>query len=101
MVSIIENEKELENVVGGIKAKHVVGIVLGVAGASAIVVGGKFAYDVYQEYSAKMGDHGLLEGARSWISNGLNAANITYKSPWDRAVSDTANWFIDYNDNNK
>lgn len=47
MVSIIENEKDLENVVGGkIKAKHVVEIACGVVGVALLVVGGKFVYDV-------------------------------------------------------
>lgn len=101
MISVITNEEELENVVGGIKARHVVGTIVGIVGLAALVVGGKFVYDVYQEYSDKNLNHGLWNAGKSWGSDLLNAGNVTYKSPWRRAVSSTANYIFDYTHNKK
>ncbi|MBR2579468.1 MAG: hypothetical protein IKE41_04970, partial [Clostridia bacterium] len=67
-----------------------------VTGAALLAVGGKFAYDVYQEYRDKTGDHGLVNTVTSWGGDILSAGGVTYKNPWNRAVSSTANYLIKY-----
>lgn len=105
MISIIENEEELENVVGGIKAKHVVKITLGVVSAAVLVVGGKFVYDVYTEYNAKTNSSGDVRGAfdafGSWGKDVLDEAHMVHKSPWERAVTKTTNAIIQFQSENR
>lgn len=105
MISIIENEEELENVVGGIKAKHVVKITLGVVSAAVLVAVGKFAYDVYTEYNAKTNSSGDVRGFfgafGSWGKDALDGTHMVHKSPWKRAVTKTTNAIIQFQSENR
>ena len=86
MVQLITNEEELENVVGGIKAKHVVLAVI-------VIAGGKFTYDVCEEYKTKTNASqdfdGFIKACKSYATDWADENHIKSKSPYRRLVTKT------------
>ncbi len=91
---------------GGIKAKDVVETALGMLVAAVLIGGGKFAYDVSEEYKIKTNSNGdargFLGALGSWGKDALDGTSIVHKTPWERAVTDVTNSIIQFQyDNNR
>lgn len=98
IVQIITNEEELENVVGGVKTKHVVGATFGILTCVALIAAGKFSYDVYEEYRAKTNpaqdDLGNIKKFMSYSRDVLDDVGLVPKSLYRRLVTEATNCII-------
>lgn len=96
MISVITNEEELENVVGGIKARHVVGTIVGIVGLAALIVGGKFVYDVYDEYGNRKGQNGGKKVLSTFLTDASDAVGWETKSPYRQLVTKATNFVFEF-----
>lgn len=78
------SEEELDEVIGGASvAKIAAGVALGILSATLIVGGGKFAYDVYDDYQQQ-------KTPEKKLGDILKTAGFSKQSPYEKLVSETS-----------
>jgi uncharacterized membrane protein YebE (DUF533 family) len=84
------SDEQLDEIAGGTSVgKIMAGIVLGTAAVATIAGGGKFAYDVYNEYE----DQGTFTGKlKDSVHEFAEETGTSTRSTYRQAVSDTARW---------
>lgn len=87
------SEKELDDVIGGASvAKIAEGIVLGVLSVAVIAGGGKFVYDVYNDYQQR---ETPIRKCKDCVKNIKGFTGISKQSPYEKLVSETSKLIYD------
>lgn len=87
------SEEELDDIIGGVSiAKVATGIVLGTLAAATIIGGGKFVYDVYDDYQQSKTVKGAAKKSLNILGEELG---ISKQSPYKKLVSETSQLISD------
>ena len=87
------SEEELDDIIGGVSiAKVATGIVLGTLAAATIIGGGKFVYDVYDDYQQSKT---VKEATKKSLNILGEELGISKQSPYEKLVSETSQLISD------